>query len=68
MKHYMDISRIKETGESELTMSNTGAFEIGRAAAQAEDTKTGEFFPLLFAFCILYYIIIARYTQELITF
>ena len=29
MKHYMDISRIKETGESELTMSNTGAFEVG---------------------------------------
>lgn len=29
MKHYMDIVRIKENGESELTVANTGAFEIG---------------------------------------
>ena len=29
MKHYMDITRIKEDGESELTTVNTGAFEVG---------------------------------------
>lgn len=29
MKHYMDISRIKGVDESELTVSNTGAFEVG---------------------------------------
>ena len=29
MKHYMDITRIKEDGESELTTANTKAFEVG---------------------------------------
>ena len=29
MKHYMDITRIKEDGESELTTVNTRAFEVG---------------------------------------
>ena len=29
MKHFMDISRIKEDEGSELTMSNTGAFQPG---------------------------------------
>ena len=29
MKHYMDISRIKETEEDGMVMSNTGCFEIG---------------------------------------
>lgn len=29
MKHYLDISRIKENDETELTENNTGCFEIG---------------------------------------